>query len=269
MLREFFVNLKAKSEYLNYGRPIFTEWGRAAVAGSESKKPFSVLDLGCGHGTDLLNIQAATEKKLKLYGIENYPPYVAECRQQGIEIASLDIEKDAYPYAEQSFDLILANQILEHTKEIFWIMAECARLLKPGGKMIVGVPNLASFHNRLLLLFGQQPTAQQSLSAHVRTFTRADFKRFAEEGNFFRLLAHRGSNFYPFPPVIARPLARIFPGMAWGAFFYLERTDRPGSFLECLEKEVLETPYYGSPQNPAKKAKSVKKSAKRQKKSLK
>lgn len=262
-LRQFFVNLKKGTEFLNYGREIIRDWGAEYVekhALHQSARSISVYDLGCGHGTDIVNIRTETERRLpgqvswKLAGIENFKEYQKECKSLGIETFAVDLERDSFPGKDGSVDLLIANQVLEHTKEIFWIFSEAARLLRPGGRFIVGVPNLASMHNRLLLLFGQQPTAQQSLSAHVRGFTKPDLKKFAEEGGYFRLTAFRGSNFYPFPPGIARPLARIFPTLAWGAFFNLERTEKRGDFLDCLRGDAnfLETPFYGSPQNPAK-----------------
>lgn len=264
-MREFFKKLKQGTESENYGRHILRKWGSENLVRfwkNDAARILKVLDLGCGHGSDLLNIQSdsrrlSAEVRMKLFGVENYPPYIKECRQSGIETSAINIEKDRFPGNDASFDIILANQILEHTKEIFWITAEAARILRPGGLFLVGVPNLASFHNRLLLFFGEQPTAQQSFSAHVRTFTKPDFKRFAETGGYFQLKDVKGSNFYPFGLSISRPLSRIFPTFAWGIFFLLERTQKKGSFLECLsgDENFLETPFYGSPQNPARRQK--------------
>lgn len=266
MLREFFVNLKSGTEHLNYGRHIIREWGAEFLGqrverDTAGKLTLRIFDLGCGYGTDLLNVQsdfranlsADRDVELQMYGLESFEPHIEACQKNNIQLYNVDIEHAKYPGGDAFYDLVIANQILEHTKEIFWIMAETARVLQPGGRFLVGVPNLASLHNRILLLFGQQPTAQQSLSAHVRSFTKPDFKRFAETGGFFRLLDVRGSNFYPFGESISRPLARWFPRMAWGIFFLLERTDKQGSFLECLEGDdnFLETPYYGSSQAPA------------------
>ncbi|MEQ9366261.1 MAG: class I SAM-dependent methyltransferase [Leptospirales bacterium] len=271
MLRSLFTRLKSGTEYLNYGRDIIRHWGADLYAASPaiSGDAFRVLDLGCGHGTDLKNIRDEIETRaepsgerevalpagpaVELHGVESYPPYVAECRAAGIQTHALNIERDRFPGPEDSYDVIVANQILEHTKEIFWIFAEVARLLKPGGHFIAGVPNLASFHNRLLLLAGQQPTQIKSMSAHVRGFTKPDMREFAETGGLFRLTAFRGSNFYPLPPILSKPLARIFPTLAWGSFYLLQRTNARGSFLDCLggDDNFLETPFYGSPQNPA------------------
>ncbi len=263
MLLDALRRLKSGTEHLNYGRHIIADWGaglaEATGPGRTARDPFRILDLGCGHGTDLLNIRAEVERRglklsLELQGIENYPVYIKECRAAGIIIHPIDIEHDRYPLKDASVDLVMANQVIEHTKEIFWIFAEAARILRPGGSLLIGVPNLASLHNRLLLLFGMQPTAQLSLSAHVRSFTKPDLIRFATKGNFFEPVAFRGSNFYPFPPPISRPLARLLPRMAWGIFLLFRRTQQRGSFLECLaegDSNLMETPFYGSPQNPA------------------
>jgi predicted SAM-dependent methyltransferase len=70
----------------------------------------------------------------------------------------LNIERDSLPFEPNSIDLIIANQVLEHTKEVFWIFDQVFRALKVGGHFLVGVPNVASLHNRLLLLAGVHPT---------------------------------------------------------------------------------------------------------------
>lgn len=265
MIREAFRKLKEGTEYLNYGRHIIRSWGAAHLVRNLDRTDRQsvvrrVLDIGCGHGKDLLNIKddvfsriSAERITVELAGIENFEDYANECRERGIRVFSIDIEHDEFPGEEGTYDLVIANQVLEHTKEIFWIFEEVTRVLKPGGRFIVGVPNIASLHNRLLLLFGKQPTTQQTLSAHVRSFSRDDFSRFARQGDFFELIDFQGSNFYPFSPILSKPLSRFFPGAAWGIFFLLERTERTGSFLECLSgaEHFLETPFYGSPQNPA------------------
>jgi len=266
MLRQFFINRKKGTEYLNYGRHIIRKWGkdyilRKAEATDRQYIISRLLDIGCGHGTDLINIkedvlQHESKKSfiINLSGIENYKDYIKECQDQGIKIFPLDIEHDEYPGDDSQYDLVIANQILEHTKEIFWIFEEVTRILKPGGQFIIGVPNLAGLHNRLLLLFGRQPTVQQTMSAHVRGFTKHDLKYFAETGGYFRLLDFKGSNFYPFGPSVSMPMSRMFPSFAWGIFFLFERTEKIGNFLKCLENDdnLIETPFYGSPRNPVK-----------------
>jgi predicted SAM-dependent methyltransferase len=110
------------------------------------------------------------------FGLETYPPNV-EILKMRHEVISLDLEKDPFPFEDESIDVVMSNQVLEHVKEIFWILHQVSRVIRVGGYMIIGVPNLASFHNRLLLLFGMQPTSIQNHSAHVRGYTKHDIMR--------------------------------------------------------------------------------------------
>ncbi|GIX43433.1 MAG: hypothetical protein KatS3mg129_3166 [Leptospiraceae bacterium] len=252
---------KEGTEYLNYGRDIISDWAYQFIKEKyikENQQEFVIFDHGCGHGDDLQLIKNKIENdpdlksvQLSLYGIENYPPFVKECREKGIIVFSIDLEKEVYPLEDASVDIVITNQVLEHTKEIFWIMDQFTRILKPEGLLIIGVPNLASLHNRILLLLGEQPTAQQSLGPHVRSFTLPDLRRLVEVNGYFQFLERKGSNFYPFPPFISKVLAKLFPSLAWGLFTKFKRTNKKGSFLDYLKENFLETPYYGSPQNPA------------------
>ena len=110
--------------------------------------PVKVLDVGAGSGEDLLNIKdRLSSKRVSLYAVETYPPYIEVLRKNGIEVASINIERESLPFSDNSFDLIVVNQVMEHVKEIFWIISELRRVLKPGGRLIIGVPNLASLHH--------------------------------------------------------------------------------------------------------------------------
>jgi ubiquinone/menaquinone biosynthesis C-methylase UbiE len=108
-----------------------------------------VLDIGAGSGRDF-GIARAVERNARLHAVEIRPqPSLLDLVPEPIAI---DIEHSRLPFDDESIDLIIANQTLEHTKEIFWIMHEITRVLKVGGHFILGMPNVASLHNRGLLL---------------------------------------------------------------------------------------------------------------------
>lgn len=220
----------------NYGRHLIRKFARHTSARS-------VVDLGAGHGHDLDSIQQVLPG-IRCLGIENHPPYQAELRAKGYEVVPMDIEREALPFADDSIDLVVANQIFEHLKEVFWVCHEMSRVVPVGGHAIIGVPNLASLHNRLLLLGGRQPSCQKNWSAHVRGYTRRDLLDLLDLP--FRAgweqVAWGGSNFYPFPRPVARPLANLLPGMAWGVFVLL-RKRRPydGGYLRWPVDQQLET----------------------------
>jgi SAM-dependent methyltransferase len=246
MLRKFFSDLKQGSEYLNYGREIILAWSVNYINDLDVDE-VKILDIGSGQGADLLNIQQAQYDKnitKQLFGIECYEPNVRKARDNGINIFSIDIEREIIPTQAGFFDLVIANQIIEHSKEIFWIFSEISRVLKKGGRAIIGVPNLASFHNRVILLFGEQPTSIELLGPHVRGFTKPSLTRFMTCDNYFRVLAVKGANFYPFPPTMSKVLSKLFPTLSVGLFILLERTDKEGKFIEVLESRFYETPYF-------------------------
>ncbi len=225
---------------LNYGRQVVT--GFLEDAGDFR----TVLDIGAGLGFDLAAARRIRESA-ELHAIEVNSGCVDHLSRQGVQVHQIDLEKERIPLPDGSVDVVLANQVLEHTKEIFWIFHEVSRVLRTGGHFIIGVPNLAAFHNRLLLLAGRQPTPLQNATAHVRGFTKGDILRFAESifPGGYRLRRFGGSNFYPFPPLLARPLARLLPSMAWGIFLMLQiRRPYHREFLDYPVEKQLETNFF-------------------------
>lgn len=225
---------------LNYGRHHIRGFLHAA-------EPYrSVLDIGAGQGHDLALAREA-QPNARLHAIEVYRESAKHLAGQDIAVHELNIERDPFPFHDGSMDVVLANQILEHTKELFWIFHEVSRVLRVGGSLIVGVPNLASLHNRFLLMLGRQPTSLQNASAHVRGFTKHDILRMLgtvfPDGYVLRNFG--GSNFYPLPPALARPLARVLPGMAWGIFLRLEKwRSYSREFLDFPVRAELETNFF-------------------------
>jgi SAM-dependent methyltransferase len=219
---------------LNYGRHLIQRFLREA--GDYGR----VLDCGAGLGADLMSAREI-RPSAELHAVEVYPPYVERLEAQGVTVHAVNLERDRIPLPDGSVDVVIANQVLEHTKEIFWIFHEISRVLPVGGHAVLGVPNLASLHNRLLLLLGRQPTAIQNATAHVRGYTRGDLLRVAERGfpGGYTLRNFGGSNFYPFPAAIAKPLAATLPGMAWGIFLLLRKErEYTGEFLRYPQEEV-------------------------------
>lgn len=238
------VAWKAGTEHLVYGRPILRDW---AAGMARTDRSIRVLDVGCGYGDDLDAIRQKLAGRAELFGLEGYAPYRERCAERGIDARDADVERDRLPFADGSLDIVLMNQVLEHTKDLFWIFSEVGRVLPAGGQFLVGVPNLAAWHDRAMLLVGVQPSGMKVLGPHVRGFTVPGMKAFAEADGFFKVTAIAGSGFYPFPGKCAIRLARWFPTLATGIFFRIERTEKPGSFLEVLRARRFETAYYEGP----------------------
>jgi hypothetical protein len=202
---------------LSYGRNHIANFLRSVA-------PFStVVDLGAGSGADLALAKSVCPLAERI-AIENYPPNVEKLRVDNT-VLPLNLETDRLPFEDESIDVVMANQVMEHVKEIFWILHNVSRVLHVGGHMIVGVPNLASYHNRLLLLLGRQPTTLGNHSAHVRGYTKHDFLRLLETAfpGGYEMKGFGGANFYPLPPGLAKPMARLLPNGAVCIFMLFKK----------------------------------------------
>jgi hypothetical protein len=96
-----------------------------------------------------------------------------------------------------------------------------------------------------------QPSPCKTNSAHVRGFTKGDILKFLEScaPGLYGLEGFGGANFYPFPPLLAKPLAVLFPTMAWGIFFLLKKQKSyKTGFIDFPRAQNLETNFYLGPQ---------------------
>lgn len=209
----------------------------------------SCVDLGCGGGDDL----AIVKKRFpgaNCVGVDWGDGHRETLARKGMASVSMDIERQALPFEAESIDLVIANQVLEHTKEVYWIHHEIFRCLRRGGVLYLGVPNVLSLHNRILGLFGIHPTSSKMISAHVRVFSKRDTFLFYREiaADFAVIEGFYGSQFYPFPKAVARPLASLFPAFAFSIFF-LVRKKGPynGQFIDWLSRAGLETNFTTGP----------------------
>ncbi len=204
------------------------------------------VDLGCGKGDDLMIVKQNNPRTHCIgidFGLWNKDTLL----ERGITPISANIEHEALPFADETVDFVIANQVLEHTKEIFWINHEVFRTLKVGGHLYLGVPNVLSLHNRVLGLAGIHPTSSKMISGHVRVFSKADTLSFYKEvaSRFAVIKQFSGSQFYPFPRTIARVLAAALPSYAFSIFFVIRKTaPYRGEFVEWLSGVPLETNFF-------------------------
>ncbi len=206
----------------------------------------NVVDLGAGSGRDLA-IAKQVHPESRRIAVEGGRAYAEALQGKVDQTHVLDIERDSLPFQDSSIDLIMANQVLEHTKEVFWIFHEVTRCLTVGGHFMFGVPNIASLHNRFLLLFGVQPTQHKLCSAHVRPFSKADTLKFLEAcfPGGYSVRAFAGSQFYPFPAPVARLFARLMPTFAFSIFFLIRKEiEYSKEFVTYPARANLETNFW-------------------------
>jgi 2-polyprenyl-3-methyl-5-hydroxy-6-metoxy-1,4-benzoquinol methylase len=103
----------------------------------------AILDLGCGSGGLVWWLRQRGYRNS--FGVDGSQEQVALAHHLGITGVSLGDVFTALDHAEQQ-DLLFARDLLEHLdrQSIFDFLAKCRAALKPGGRLIIQVPNAGS-----------------------------------------------------------------------------------------------------------------------------
>ena len=223
-----------------YGRHILEQFAQ------KIEKADIVCDLGVGGGEDLLRFKKY-HQSAKLIGIDFTDKLKNDLANKNITLQIKNIEKETLDFTDEEVDVFVANQTLEHIKEIFWLNDQIAAKLRIGGYLIIGLPNISSLHNRILFLFGRQPTQQKTYSAHVRGFSHNEIVNFFNVcfPGGYKLIEKKGAQFYPFPKFVARFLSAILPSLAFSSFYLFKKARKyNGEFLKHPVEAELETNFF-------------------------
>lgn len=120
----------------------------------DRERPGRLLDVGCAGG-DLAAVLAT--RGWHAHGAEVEAALVDAARARGVDARRVDLDREPLPWPEGTFDAIVAAEVLEHVIDTDHVLAEIARVLRPGGALVVTTPNLASLENRVRLLLGRYP----------------------------------------------------------------------------------------------------------------
>ncbi len=123
----------------------------------------TLLDLGCDDG-ELTHRFAEAAEATDVIGVEVVEERAALARQRGVDarVASLN---EPLPFADESIDVVVSNQVIEHLSDTDAFVSEIRRVLRPQGRAIVSTENLASWHNIASLLLGWQPFSLSNVSS--------------------------------------------------------------------------------------------------------
>ncbi len=145
----------------------------------EEERPSEVLEIGTATGY-------LTSEMVKLgcsvVGVEA-DPEMAEiarphCREMLVgDVETADLKKLG------TFDAIVFGDVLEHLRNPREILLKVGELLKPGGKVLISLPNVANIWVRLNLLFGRFNYSRVGIldETHLRFFTLHTMKQLAAD----------------------------------------------------------------------------------------
>ncbi|MFT3812904.1 MAG: methionine biosynthesis protein MetW [Acidovorax sp.] len=140
-----------------------------------------VLDLGCGDGALLAHLQA--ERGCTGYGVEYADANVLACVRRGVNVLQLNLEDGLAIFEDNSFDVVLQIDTLQHLRNAETMLRETARIGRAG---IVAFPNFAHWPNRLSVLLGRMPVTRRLPyqwydTPNIRVGTYKDFEVLAHK----------------------------------------------------------------------------------------
>jgi len=111
-----------------------------------------VLDLGCRTGALTRHLLEGNS----VVGLDVDRAALAKAEALGIEPVEANVE-DPLPFADESFDAVVAGELLEHLQLPDALVGEARRVLRPGGVLVGSVPNAFRLQSRIRFLRGRPP----------------------------------------------------------------------------------------------------------------
>ena len=192
-----------------------------------------VLEVGCSTGALTERIRG---KGCMVVGIEVRPDAAAKARAFAEEVLVGDVERIPLVWPPASFDVILLLDVLEHLFDPAAATRRLLSLLKPDGRVVVALPNVAHWQVRFRLLAGRFRYEDSGIldRAHLHFYTR----RTAAE-----LLVQSGleiveEDVVPDVPLLRfkrhleranHRVARLVPGLLSTEFVFVARPRTPAS----------------------------------------
>jgi SAM-dependent methyltransferase len=144
-----------------------------------------ILENGCGVGMYVQHLQPSGGQ---VFGLEYDFERLQEARKRSDLLACAAGEE--LPYPAGSFDLVLSHEVLEHVRNDRAAVGEIVRVLKPGGRLALFVPNRGypfethgvfwrgKYHFGNIPLVNYLPRRwRDRLAPHVRVYSKGDLKK--------------------------------------------------------------------------------------------
>jgi methionine biosynthesis protein MetW len=156
--------------------PEVTEHKNLEIIASLVPQGSRVLDLGCGTGELLAYLKK--HRGCSGYGVELDDANLLACARRGVNVIQFNLEEGLQLFQDQSFDVVLQLETLQHLRNAELMLRETARVGRIG---IVSFPNFAHWPNRLAVLRGRMPVTKALPyewydTPNIRVGTYADFE---------------------------------------------------------------------------------------------
>jgi len=154
--------------------------GNSFFFGIPYGKDKRILDVGCGNGSYLLRLKKLGWNAAQLYGVDLPGENLKRLKEaEGINITEGDFLKAELPL--DFFDFVTLNHVLEHFSDPLAAMKKAYKIVKPGGNVLIGIPNFKSME--ALLIF-KEKWYDLDPPRHLYHFAPKTLKRLLEGAGF-------------------------------------------------------------------------------------
>jgi len=160
------------------------------------------LDICCGRGEHL---EIFHKLGFEVYGAD----HESVARDKNLNIKLVDVDLQDLPFEDNFFDFIMIKSAIEHIRNVYHLIENVYRVLKPGGKLIISTCDW-KLHYKIFFddVDHKTPFTRYSLNDLL---LRYDFKN-VQVRNFYHLpYTWKGRAFHVFPMIIARLFPIDFP----------------------------------------------------------
>jgi SAM-dependent methyltransferase len=157
-----------------------------------------VLDLGCRSGAFTRNFLDGNE----IVGLDVDRVALAKAAELGIETVAANVE-ESLPFPDETFDAVVAGELLEHLQFPEELVAEAGRVLRPEGVLVGSVPNAYRVQSRLRFLRGHPPEDDPT---HLHMFSARDVRKLLQGFDHVRVAFVGGRYRRLYPRLLGRDL---------------------------------------------------------------
>jgi 2-polyprenyl-3-methyl-5-hydroxy-6-metoxy-1,4-benzoquinol methylase len=191
----------------------------------------SVLDIGCSSGNfgeALINMRSCV-----VDGIEIAPDDIIEAKTKLRTVYSIDIERDSLNEITNRYDVIYFGDVIEHLITPSKTLKRVATLLKPDGRLVFSVPNMAYLAVRLDLLEGRFEYTETGLldNTHLHYYDRVEIERVIGEAGYDLTTLDYVSKDYP-RSIIDETLSQM--GLSANEAFYTRMSSPEASAFQWI-----------------------------------
>lgn len=139
------------------------------------------LEIGCGTGA--FGAVVKRQRDCHYVGVELFPEAARQARDRLDEVHVLDISSTDLPFMQRSFDCLVCNDVLEHLTDPWAVLKKLTRHIKPGGHIVVSLPNVRFSEVVKDLVFRKQWTYREQGvldRTHLRFFTESSMRSLIE-----------------------------------------------------------------------------------------